>query len=216
MIPQSCKARNSSLPLASLPVINLALLGWFSVIHCVGVKDLPFFFFYADEAKDADVPWQSSPALFPNHWALLCIMVPCPSLPLMGPPPDGDEDGPGDQLAPRAEAKPVLSPCTSVSHGYKRGASHASSQSSSPLVGVQACDVGAAHARRRPAGSGDDKMPDGDGVSCWRAQGGAAFPADAVMVSVARFPSNWEWPPQIPKPPAAGEWEMGRVEPGLG
>lgn len=55
------------------------------------------------------MPWQSSPALFPNPWALLCIKVPCPSLSLKGPPPDGDKDGPGDQPAPRAELKPVLS-----------------------------------------------------------------------------------------------------------
>lgn len=68
------------------------------------------------------MPWQSSPALFPKDWELLCIKVPCPSLPLMGPPPGSDEDGPGDQPAPRAEAKLVLSPCTSVSHSNEHGA----------------------------------------------------------------------------------------------
>ena len=45
-------------------------------------------------------------------------------------------------------------------------------------------------------------------------RGGPAFPADAVVVSVARFPSNGEWPLQIPEPLAAGEWE-GRAGAGL-
>lgn len=47
-------------------------------------------------------------------------------------------------------------------------------------------------------------------------RGGAAFPANAAMVSVARFPGNGEWPPQVPKPPAAREWEReGRAGTGL-
>lgn len=45
--------------------------------------------------------------------------------------------------------------------------------------------------------------------------GRTAFPADAVVVSVARFPSNGEWPLQIPKPSATREWERG-IEQGLG
>lgn len=42
----------------------------------------------------------------------------------------------------------------------------------------------------------------------------AAFPTDTVVVSVARSPSNSEWPLQILEPPAAVGWETG-VEQGL-
>jgi len=54
--------------------------------------------------------------------------------------------------------------------------------------------------------AGMTKCPTAMALAAGEPRGGAVFLADAVVVSVARLPSNREWPPQIPEPPPAKKW----------